>query len=187
MIGYRPQLARSGNGFVCGQLVPWGNAADAAMLQPLVERVVGATGVTPETVGTDDGYASDANLRWLKETIGVKDVSFGEAKGRKVMGDSDWTMPYMAAARAGRWPRRHSPPLGGQAVRCRKPWDLHLWTQWFCLFRGFPVAFAQRNGSLPLNWTENATPDCPTGQTRLPAVMDKRLFVEPLIKMCMFC
>ena len=102
VIGYRPQLARSGNGFVCGQLVPWGNAADAAMLQPLVERVVGATGVTPETVGTDDGYASDENLSFPKDVVGVKDVSFGGAKGRKVMGDSDWSMPYIAAARAGR-------------------------------------------------------------------------------------
>ena len=55
----------------------------------------------PETVGTDDGYASDANLRWLKEAIGVNDVGFGGAKGRKVMGDCDWTMPYMAAGGGG--------------------------------------------------------------------------------------
>jgi hypothetical protein len=41
VVGYKPQLARSGNGFVSALVVPEGNAADSAMLMPLASAAIG--------------------------------------------------------------------------------------------------------------------------------------------------
>jgi len=98
LVGYRPQLARSRNGFVTALLVPEGNAADAAMLMPLVNETLANTGVTPVLASFDDGYTSAANLRDLGE-MGVEDVSFSGAKGRKLLGEETYVAPVLAEAR----------------------------------------------------------------------------------------
>jgi len=41
VIGYKPRLARSGNGSVVAMLVPKGHAADSAMLLPHVREAYG--------------------------------------------------------------------------------------------------------------------------------------------------
>ncbi len=57
VIGYKPQIARSGNGFICGLITPRGNASDSEMLIPVVNHVIKTTNVIPSLVSVDDGYA----------------------------------------------------------------------------------------------------------------------------------
>jgi hypothetical protein len=89
VLGYKPQLARSGGGFVTGLLVPRGNAADAATLISMFETVCARTSVVPERVIVDDGYASASNRRTLKGR-GVRTVSIGGAKGRALTPTKEW-------------------------------------------------------------------------------------------------
>lgn len=88
-VGYKPQLARSGNGFVTGLIVPRGNAADSDMLVPMYEQVLARTKVTPDRVIVDDGYASAANRAALRKR-GVSTVSIGGSKGRKLTPSKEW-------------------------------------------------------------------------------------------------
>ena len=101
VIGYKPQLARSGNGFVTALLVPEGNAADSAMLLPLVEEAMDNTGVKLRLAGFDDGYTSAANRAAL-ERLGLKDISFSGSKARKLLGEDAYADPVLAQARADR-------------------------------------------------------------------------------------
>ena len=55
VIGYKPQLARSGAGFITGLLLPKGNAADSKQLVPMFDEVVRCTGVVPDVMSVDDG------------------------------------------------------------------------------------------------------------------------------------
>ena len=43
VIGYKPQLARSGAGFITGLLLPKGNASDSGQLVPMFDEVVRRT------------------------------------------------------------------------------------------------------------------------------------------------
>jgi len=101
VIGYKPQLARSGNGFVTAMLVPEGNAADSAMLLPLVHEAMDNTGVKLDLAGFDDGYTSATNRAALKE-LGVKDISFSGSKAKKLFGEEAYADPVLAKARADR-------------------------------------------------------------------------------------
>ena len=56
VVGYRPQLGRSGQGFVSALIVPRGNAADNAQLVDVVLDHWDRTGVLPGLVSSDDGY-----------------------------------------------------------------------------------------------------------------------------------
>jgi hypothetical protein len=97
-VGYKPQLARSGNGFVTGLIVPRGNAADSDMLVPMYEQVLARTKVTPERVIVDDGYASAANRNALRQR-GVGTISIGGSKGRKLTPAKEWSSDEHVAAR----------------------------------------------------------------------------------------
>lgn len=101
VIGYKPQLARGGSGFVVGFLAPTGNAADSAMLVPTVENVVSTTGATPLVVSTDDGYASSENVSDLR-TLGVVTVSIGGSKGKRLTDEDLWNSPGYVYARSQR-------------------------------------------------------------------------------------
>jgi len=97
VIGYKPQIARSGNGFICGYLTPSGNAADSDMFIPTVDNVISITGVVPNTVSTDDCYASQENVNTLKNGYNIYTVSINGAKGKKLTID-DWdTTNYINA------------------------------------------------------------------------------------------
>ena len=102
VIGYRPHIARSGNGFVVGHVTPRGNASDAGMLIPVVENVIETTGVVPYVVSVDDGYASIENKTRLIDEFGVVQVSVSGAKGKKITEDDLWDAPDFVAARAQR-------------------------------------------------------------------------------------
>jgi IS5 family transposase len=99
VIGYKPQIARSRNGFICGYITPVGNAADSEMLIPTVKHVIATTGIVPELVSTDDGYASKDNIRILHDEIGVLRVSIGGAKGKNLIDDYFWESKEFIEAR----------------------------------------------------------------------------------------
>ena len=101
VIGYKPQLVRSANGFVTGLLVPESNAADSIKLEPAIRDSIRRTGVIPELVSTDDGYAS-AKGRAELLAMGVKDVSISGAKGKKLTDPDDWASETYRDARRNR-------------------------------------------------------------------------------------
>lgn len=101
VIGYRPQVARSSQGIVCGLLVPEGNAADSTQLRPLLEDVKQRTGRRPKKLSADDGYVGTENRHRLLQD-GFEVVSFSGAKGRRIIPEADWDSPAYAEARRGR-------------------------------------------------------------------------------------
>ena len=98
VIGYKPQLARSGAGFVTGLHLPQGNAPDSKNLLPVVAEVIERTGVTPAVVSVDDGYASAANWKAL-EDLDIKVISINGAKGRALTPPADWESDVFGEAR----------------------------------------------------------------------------------------
>ena len=101
VIGYRPQLGRSGQGFVSALIVPVGNAADSAQLVDVVLEHWERSGVRPEVVSCDDGYSNQSARKELLEA-GVKVVSISGAKGKKITPAQEWNRPEYRAARANR-------------------------------------------------------------------------------------
>lgn len=98
VIGYKPQLARSGAGFITGLLLPKGNAADSGQLVPMFNEVVRRTTVTPAVISVDDGYASKANVDALRRPS-VDVISINGAKGRALTARADWNSDEYAGAR----------------------------------------------------------------------------------------
>jgi hypothetical protein len=101
VMGYRPQLGKSGQGFVSALLVPMGNAADSGQLVEVVLDHWDRTGVLPKLVSSDDGYSSQSARQDLLET-GVEVVSISGAKGKKITSAEEWKRPEYRAARANR-------------------------------------------------------------------------------------
>src|ERR1700745_2383203 len=105
VVGYRPQLARSGGGFVSALVLPQGNAADSPHLVPLAQEQITNTGVIPSMVSADDGYSSQEGLEEVLglgvkvvSISGAKVVSIGEAKGKKIIEARQWkSQPYRQA------------------------------------------------------------------------------------------
>lgn len=89
VIGYKPQVARSGMGFVTGLLLPQGNAADSDQLVPMVDEVIRRTTVVPRVVSVDDGYASAANVEAMKARK-IEVISINGSKGRALTARADW-------------------------------------------------------------------------------------------------
>jgi IS5 family transposase len=98
VIGYKPQLARSGRGFITGLLLPEGNAADSKQFIPMLDEVERCTGVVPEVVSVDDGYASKANVEEARSR-GVRVVSISGAKGSALTTKDDWDSEEYTLAR----------------------------------------------------------------------------------------
>ena len=101
VIGYKPQLIRSENGFVASLIVPQGNAADSVELAPAISNSMKRTGIIADLVSTDDGYAS-TNGRKEVLAMGVKDVSISGAKGKKLTNELDWESDVYRDARRNR-------------------------------------------------------------------------------------
>jgi len=101
ILGYKPQLGRSGNGFVSALRLSAGNTADAPEAVPLVLQDLARTGVMPEKVSADDGYTSAINREALLY-LGVKDVVFAGAKGRQITPEQEWESEAGRQARNGR-------------------------------------------------------------------------------------
>lgn len=101
VIGYKPQLVRSANGFVASLIVPKGNAADSNELVPAIREALKRTGVTALLVSTDDGYASARGRDELLD-MGVEYISISGAKGKKLTGLDDWESEIYRGARRDR-------------------------------------------------------------------------------------
>ncbi len=98
VIGYKPQLVRSAKGFVTSLIVPQGNASDSVEFVPAIRAAIVRTGVVPELVSTDDGYAS-AKGRGEVLALGVKDISISGAKGKRLTDPDDWESDVYRNAR----------------------------------------------------------------------------------------
>lgn len=98
VIGYKPQIARSGAGFVTGLLLPQGNAPDSKNLVPMVYEVIARTTVIPTVVSVDDGYASADNVKALNDR-NIDVISINGAKGRALTSCADWESDAFAQAR----------------------------------------------------------------------------------------
>jgi hypothetical protein len=97
LVGYRPQLARSGRGFVTALVLPRGNAADSPHLVAMVKEQITNTGVIPSVVSADDGYSSQEGLHEVLG-LGVEVVSISGAKGKKIIEARQWkSQPYRQA------------------------------------------------------------------------------------------
>lgn len=88
--GFRPQLARSEEGFVGALIVPEGNPSDSTMLEEVVCEWMYRTKVTPSVVSTDDGYTSKEGKWNLEGGWGVGEVSFSGSKGKRVTDPDTW-------------------------------------------------------------------------------------------------
>jgi len=98
VIGYKPQLARSGAGFITGLRLPQGNAPDSKNLVPMVDEVIARTNVTPNVVSVDDGYASAENKKSLKERH-IEVISINGAKGHALTSPAEWESDVYGEAR----------------------------------------------------------------------------------------
>jgi hypothetical protein len=101
VLGYKPQLGRSGNGFVSAFRLSAGNTADAPEAVPLVLQSQARTGVVPRDVTTDDGYTSMLNRECL-QYLGVEEPVFSGAKGKQITPAHEWDSEFGRQARNGR-------------------------------------------------------------------------------------
>jgi hypothetical protein len=101
VVGYRPQLARSGRGFVTGLSLPRCNTADSLHLVTMVREQIANTGMIPSMASADDGYSSQLGRNEVLG-LGLKVVSIGGAKGKKITEAQQWNSPPYRQARAER-------------------------------------------------------------------------------------
>jgi hypothetical protein len=101
VIGYKPQLGRSKNGFIPAFKVPEGNAADSGEFSKIAGDALRRTGVVPDSISCDDGYANRA-VRDELLTLGVKVVSISGSKGKKITSQEDWESQEYVEARNNR-------------------------------------------------------------------------------------
>jgi len=101
VIGYKPQVVRSKNGFITAFEVEPGNPGDSTRLLPMVEEHIKTTDTIPETVTVDDGYSNKKVREKLKE-MGVKVVSINGSKGKKITPEEEWESTAYKEARNGR-------------------------------------------------------------------------------------
>jgi hypothetical protein len=94
-------LARSGPGFVTALVLPRGNAADSPHLVPMVKEQITNTRVIPSLASADDGYSTQQGLEEALG-LGLKVVSIGGAKGKKLIEAQKWKSEPYRQARAER-------------------------------------------------------------------------------------
>ncbi len=98
VIGYKPQIGMSRNGFVTAFILDKGNVSDSAYLFSLVKKHKESTGVTPYLVSTDDGYSSKKG-RDDCLAFGIEHVCLSGAVGKKILGEELWVDPEYIAGR----------------------------------------------------------------------------------------
>lgn len=101
ILGYKPQIARSGNGFVTAIIVPEGNANDSGQLDALVQASMKRSGIIPEVMSFDDGYTSMDSLERYR-AMGIEVVSFSGSKGKKITPKADYESKAYVQARKDR-------------------------------------------------------------------------------------
>ena len=101
VVGYKPQVVRSRQGFIPYLCVPQGNAADSKQAEHVVERVIKSTGVIPHLLSFDDGYAAK-KVREALLQMGIEDVSISGSKGKRIIPEEDWDSETYREARRNR-------------------------------------------------------------------------------------
>jgi hypothetical protein len=97
VVGYRPQLARSGGGFVTALVLPRGNAADSPHFVTMVKEQITNTAIIPSMASADDGYSTQQGREEVMD-LGLKLVSISGAKGKKLIQAQQWkSKPYRQA------------------------------------------------------------------------------------------
>lgn len=97
VVGYKPQLGRSENGFVTAIIVPVGNAADSGQLRPIVDASIKRTGIAPSVLSFDDGYTNTADREHYL-SLGIDVVSFSGSKGKNIIPAAEYdSQPYKDA------------------------------------------------------------------------------------------
>lgn len=89
VIGYKPQLGRSKQGFITAFILPKGNAADSGQFVPLIDDHINRTTVIPVSVSSDDGYACKKARQEIFEK-GVKLVSISGSKGKRLIPEEQY-------------------------------------------------------------------------------------------------
>lgn len=104
VLGYRPQLAFSGNGLVTAHILPRGNAADSGQLPNVLEANERNTGVVPKRISLDDGYTNGkVREAYLSKHEGRVEVfSFAGSKGRAVIKEESYESEAYREARSQR-------------------------------------------------------------------------------------
>jgi hypothetical protein len=101
VIGYKPQLGRSKQGFISAFKLPQGNASDSAEFKNILLDGISRTQVVPDTISADDGYSNKAIREYFLEK-GVRIVSISGSKGKKIIGEDDWLSEDYVDARNNR-------------------------------------------------------------------------------------
>ena len=101
VVGYKPQLVRSKQGFVVSLVLPPGSASDSGQFVPVIEQAIKNTGVLPHLVSADDGYSSQSARKYLLDK-GVNIVNISGSKGKKIISDDDWNSDLYKEARRNR-------------------------------------------------------------------------------------
>jgi hypothetical protein len=101
VIGYKPQLGRSKQGFISAFKLPQGNASDSAEFKDILLDGISRTQVLPDTISADDGYSNKAIRDYFLEK-GVRVVSISGSKGKKIIGEEDWLIEDYVDARNNR-------------------------------------------------------------------------------------
>ena len=101
VIGYKPQLVRSGNGIITAMNLTEGNVPDSVAFKPTLKEDFERTKKVSRLVNTDDGYTSKANFEWAQET-NIEILSCNGINGRKLTSDEDWESTEYMIARSDR-------------------------------------------------------------------------------------
>jgi transposase, IS5 family len=86
VIGYKPQVGRTREGFISSFEIDAGNPSNSSRLEPMVNRHIQTTGVTPKNISVDDGYSSKSIRIALCKNEEVV-VSISGSKGKKIIPD----------------------------------------------------------------------------------------------------
>ncbi|MCD4654133.1 transposase [bacterium] len=101
VIGYKPQVCRTGEGFVSAFEVQSGNPADSSRLKPVVNLHIEHTGIEPKIISVDDGYSCKTirqELCWNEKVT----VSISGSKGKKITPEYLWESDTYRDARRNR-------------------------------------------------------------------------------------
>lgn len=101
VIGYKPQVCRSGNGIVTGCEIEQGNPKDSTRLCPVIKAHMKNTASTPVVVTVDDGYSSKG-VREKLLSLGISTVSINGSKGKRITPTEQWESEAYKAARDSR-------------------------------------------------------------------------------------
>lgn len=98
VFGYKPQIARSEQGFILSVLVPRGAASDQSMAVPITKDVIENLQKVPEAASFDDGYTDKDVLEKLT-LLGIEKVSFSGSRAKRLLPEEDYESEFFQQLR----------------------------------------------------------------------------------------